>query len=1217
MVDIQTPFMNRRRLVNIGGGAGASVDLNFNTSPQHCSSQDGSFIQDEDMHLILEFGGVFRTTTAADHSKNLASPSTLVNNLNRSALYHLDAIDLTPHGVKHSPGQNLLFDHRKSKAEPTYDAQFDADIVAQLDFDDFSAQRDMARLTFGAETEKPIDEDCNKPTLIDNNNDRRSRRNRMLQNSVEVSLFDLNRSNYGGGSLFSSGDDFSPEIEEFSSKFLSSQKSSYQPPGSAFKPAFISTDSLDLSALSLNEENLKQACATNKGDYMLTFDDNNIVMMTESGVGAMSCCSEIELQVQQGDDTFLAPASPEQNRQAPFSPIVLQNSPQNSCCTTQLDKSDTENCNITTWGRIKRSYERKSIDNLVPELLGVPPKCVSLPELKPWPPSNQLCRLYAGERMASGLQYAGLEEEQEQQQSPTVDHTVVGETTTATCTNTNGRLIREFQKRQEDNNVNHESGYVTGEMSTANPFLNTLQQQNQKTFNLQLHEEKYTTREQIETLQQETDSSTAAPLDYEYAEFYVNGRYVDMNHNEIGYTVPPTVIQQQHNDVPVDPPAKPPRTFTTLLEEKLLLQNNTNNNNVMNKVVGAEKIDKSSQTDNNVDRFNYSIPNQITVAGWAKDDESRNRNGLEFLRLPFEIPALGASLTPFLANFLGENESMTPKQEGNIVAKMYDRKDILAEVDHIPPADPPKLILKSKCEKFENVNLNGDAGGPNHVQDWDSLAALLPNNVVDACRFFKTNSQFLRNIDKPDYHHNRRQCDRTPSASSSNSEIYRKKRSRRYCRCKEDEFVENDTDVDCSSSPSNRLINVEVEFTASVQKQLTDEKLTSLKNLLNDIEEHCSEIQQNFKHNNINLVNCKDQNNQKQQHSLLGTLIFNSLCPTLELLVSEGLLQDKSLGDVMKSSRIVDIATRSICGMILNLRGAASDSRGGGQRGERSLQFAVFIDSLLSSRSLDVWLCDLISDRQLVAENYSKLSYIGLLSRACSARLFDRLLDTVAKLRHLPFDMLRLIDVEISTSTEKSTMSHPDHDDASPLFKSTNKKRAGVSNLVVLQQELRFVFRFPPTVCQRQHDEVGMTNDVITMKKLQRPKHIDFSPSTAYTNQSRIPSPSKRKIRLYKDVMVQNNDDDVIKCYSKPPTRGASVFKAKYEAAIKSPMVNYTQTTTSTKRDESAICPPTEKAYCSPGPITFDKIGKFAQFSTKSRIPTPKSFQLSKFSGGQ
>jgi hypothetical protein len=76
-----------------------------------------------------------------------------------------------------------------------------------------------------------------------------------------------------------------------------------------------------------------------------------------------------------------------------------------------------------------------------------------------------------------------------------------------------------------------------------------------------------------------------------------------------------------------------------------------------------------------------------------------------------------------------------------------------------PQQKSDEMMLPGTSTSKRGVTRDRDSGlgssGPSHIQDWDSLAALLPRDVVQACSFFKNNAQVLQarsigaaNIDK-------------------------------------------------------------------------------------------------------------------------------------------------------------------------------------------------------------------------------------------------------------------------------------------------------------------------------------------------------------------------------------------------------------------------------------------------------------------------------------
>uniref|UniRef100_A0A158R4L3 RUN domain-containing protein n=1 Tax=Syphacia muris TaxID=451379 RepID=A0A158R4L3_9BILA len=160
--------------------------------------------------------------------------------------------------------------------------------------------------------------------------------------------------------------------------------------------------------------------------------------------------------------------------------------------------------------------------------------------------------------------------------------------------------------------------------------------------------------------------------DYEYAELYMgNGRYVDVNDNEIGF-VPQSTAAMQSADrwrffsrIPEHVPMKSSRTFADL--------------------------------------------------------EAR-APPLDFMAMEHQTPNLCRSSTSL-------SDIMLKAKEG-----FADEEKLEMSVLNALGKQGPDSGLGSSVSA---------TSGPAHIEDWSSLAVLLPKHVVEACSFFKANSQLL------------------------------------------------------------------------------------------------------------------------------------------------------------------------------------------------------------------------------------------------------------------------------------------------------------------------------------------------------------------------------------------------------------------------------------------------------------------------------------------
>uniref|UniRef100_A0A1I7Y6R5 RUN domain-containing protein n=1 Tax=Steinernema glaseri TaxID=37863 RepID=A0A1I7Y6R5_9BILA len=186
--------------------------------------------------------------------------------------------------------------------------------------------------------------------------------------------------------------------------------------------------------------------------------------------------------------------------------------------------------------------------------------------------------------------------------------------------------------------------------------------------------------------------------DYEYSELYMgNGRYVDVNDNEIGFvpesTAPvqrPVIDRWQAAVSPLAPP-RPRRTFADLQ--------------------GA----RSPTT--------ATAPRPSSASAGAA-----NAPELNFLAMSHEIPSFCGGSSLSLSQMMER-----VRLEGAASTRLC--------LDTISDNEKLDASVLSALDKRDSGL--GCSGGPVHIEDWPSLAVLLPKNVVDACSFFKSNSRLL------------------------------------------------------------------------------------------------------------------------------------------------------------------------------------------------------------------------------------------------------------------------------------------------------------------------------------------------------------------------------------------------------------------------------------------------------------------------------------------
>ncbi|KAF7639231.1 hypothetical protein Mgra_00001192 [Meloidogyne graminicola] len=207
-------------------------------------------------------------------------------------------------------------------------------------------------------------------------------------------------------------------------------------------------------------------------------------------------------------------------------------------------------------------------------------------------------------------------------------------------------------------------------------------------------------------LHQTIDNVEADDLQRKYSEYYIgNGRYIDMNHNEIGFTPTNTIVH-----------AGPP-------SEKFIKENESVKNKQQHKA-------------------------NTTTETFADLSPSKTAPDLQFIALSYKVPSICTNSSTVAAT-TSFDDLLKQAKEGNLesVLEYYPAEKLLFENG------------KDEC----NEDTVPDSGlgsshseGPSHIEDWYEiylihayLFARNPNqrHVVDACSFFKSNSFLLANND--------------------------------------------------------------------------------------------------------------------------------------------------------------------------------------------------------------------------------------------------------------------------------------------------------------------------------------------------------------------------------------------------------------------------------------------------------------------------------------
>lgn len=218
-------------------------------------------------------------------------------------------------------------------------------------------------------------------------------------------------------------------------------------------------------------------------------------------------------------------------------------------------------------------------------------------------------------------------------------------------------------------------------------------------------------------------------VDSEYSEFYLgDGRYIDMNHNEIGFA--PTNTKQM---MECSPKHSSQAITRPVVKGEMERQYSTTTETAFSNRRTAS-LAFTSSTNNKKE-----IPRTF-----ADLSPSKTAPDLQFIALSYKVPSIctNSSTVAATASF---DDLLKQAKEGNL--------GVLLE------CYPPEKLLDEHGRDDGGEDAAPDSGlgsshseGPSHIEDWHSLSVLLPRHVVDACSFFKTNSFLLgdndNNIDR-------------------------------------------------------------------------------------------------------------------------------------------------------------------------------------------------------------------------------------------------------------------------------------------------------------------------------------------------------------------------------------------------------------------------------------------------------------------------------------
>jgi hypothetical protein len=214
-----------------------------------------------------------------------------------------------------------------------------------------------------------------------------------------------------------------------------------------------------------------------------------------------------------------------------------------------------------------------------------------------------------------------------------------------------------------------------------------------------------------------------------YSELYLgNGRYIDMNHNEIGFDPSYDIEQFGQQDL---------KQTSALSANRYIIKNDKCVRNIQGK--GSTTIETNVLNDRQSASLAIasSTNNISTSRTFADLSPSKTAPDLQFIALSYKVPSIctNSSTVTATASF---DDILKQAKDGNLGAVL-----------ECCPSE--KLLFENDIE-FENPAPDSGLGsshseGPSHIEDWHSLSVLLPRHVVDACSFFKTNSFLLSNND--------------------------------------------------------------------------------------------------------------------------------------------------------------------------------------------------------------------------------------------------------------------------------------------------------------------------------------------------------------------------------------------------------------------------------------------------------------------------------------
>jgi hypothetical protein len=266
-------------------------------------------------------------------------------------------------------------------------------------------------------------------------------------------------------------------------------------------------------------------------------------------------------------------------------------------------------------------------------------------------------------------------------------------------------------------------------------------------------------------------------LDYDYTEVYVGeGRYLDVNENEIGYVPPSTAPiqrgdrwrhyqqQGQQTSLPTRVPSSETVTFPPGATRAASYAHAT-------LTVPASASSSNSALDGTASCSGSAKKQQRTFADLSP---SHTAPDLKFLSMSHKVPSLCQSSSTSMDCMLKKAREGTFDLEDEKALLFYD------------PVQPGSSSLSHQINALNNGPDSGlgssSSSGPLHIEDWTSLSVLLPRHVVDACSFFKTNASLLTGSDAAQSNNNIEKKQMLTKSSRTNSNASSDKDATSACR---------------------------------------------------------------------------------------------------------------------------------------------------------------------------------------------------------------------------------------------------------------------------------------------------------------------------------------------------------------------------------------------------------------------------------------------------